>query len=44
MNLYCDNTSTIEIAHNPNKHDRMKHIKIDIHFIKEKLDVGIVAL
>ena len=21
MNLYCDNTSAIEIAYNPNKHD-----------------------
>ena len=29
MRLYCDNKSTICIAHNPVQHDRTKHIKID---------------
>ncbi|RVW83701.1 hypothetical protein CK203_046011 [Vitis vinifera] len=42
MKLYCDNKSTINIAHNPIQHDRTKHIEIDRHFIKEKLEEGVV--
>ncbi|KAL5546306.1 hypothetical protein UlMin_005993, partial [Ulmus minor] len=43
MNLYCDNTSAIEIAHNPVQHDRTKHVEVDRHFIKEKLEAGIIV-
>ena len=42
MMLYCDNTSAIEIAHNPVQHDWTKHVEIDRHFIKEKLEAGII--
>jgi len=42
MSLYCDNTSTIAIAHNQVQHDRTKHVEIDRQFIKEKLEVGII--
>ena len=42
MKLHCDNKAAIEIAHNPVQHDRTKHVEIDRHFIKEKLDAGIV--
>ena len=38
MKLYCDNKSVINTAHNPIQHDRTKHIEIDRHFIKEKLE------
>ena len=41
MKLYYDNKSTIIIAHNPVQHDRTKHIEMDMHFIKEKLDSGL---
>ncbi|BFG20722.1 hypothetical protein CerSpe_069960 [Prunus speciosa] len=41
-NLYCDNKSAIEIAHNPVQHDRTKHVEVDRHFIKEKLERGII--
>ena len=40
IRLYCDNKSSISIAHNPLQHDRMKNIKVDRHFIKEKLIVS----
>ena len=43
MKLYCDNKSAISIAHNPVQHDRTKHIEIDRHFIKEKLDNGLIC-
>ena len=38
MKLYCDNKSAINIVHNPIQHNRTKHIEIDRHFIKEKLE------
>ncbi|KAL5850211.1 hypothetical protein ACOSQ4_008224 [Xanthoceras sorbifolium] len=40
MRLFCDNQSTIRIAKNPVHHDRTKHVKIDRHFIKEKIEEG----
>ncbi|KAF2308189.1 hypothetical protein GH714_036552 [Hevea brasiliensis] len=38
MKLYCDNKPAITIAHNPVQHDCTKHMEVDRHFIKEKLD------
>ncbi|KAJ8752056.1 hypothetical protein K2173_001083 [Erythroxylum novogranatense] len=43
MKLFCDNKSAISIAHNPVQHDRTKHIEVDRHFIKEKLDSGLIC-
>ena len=42
--LYCDNKAALDIAHNPIQHDRTKHVEIDRHFIKEKLDQGILCM
>ena len=44
MKPYCDNKSAINIAHNPIQHDRTKHIEIDKHFIKEKLEEGVACM
>ena len=44
MKLYCDNKLAINIAHNPIQHDRTKHIEIDRHFIKEKLEEAVVCI
>ncbi|WVZ94476.1 LOW QUALITY PROTEIN: hypothetical protein U9M48_040363 [Paspalum notatum var. saurae] len=35
--VYCDNVSAVYMTANPVHHRRMKHIEIDIHFVREKL-------
>ena len=42
--LFCDNKTTISISGNPVQHDRTKHVEINRHFIKEKLDKKIISL
>ena len=32
------------MVNNPVHHDRTKHVEIDMHFIKEKLDEGILQI
>ena len=44
MKLYCDNKAAISVAHNPVLHDRTKHVEVDKHFIKEKIDNGLVCM
>ena len=44
MKLYCDNKAAINISNNPIQHDQTKHIEIDRHFIKEKLENGTVCM
>ncbi|EXB75222.1 hypothetical protein L484_026004 [Morus notabilis] len=44
MKLYCDNKAAINIAHNPVQHDRTKHVEIDRHFIKEKIEAGAICM
>ena len=44
MNLSCDNKAAINIANNPVQHDKTKHMEIDQHFIKEKLDNGSICI
>lgn len=38
MNMFCNKNTAINISNNPLMHDRAKYIKIDFHFIHEKID------
>jgi hypothetical protein len=42
--LYYDNKVTINIANNHVKRDQTKYVKINHHFIKEKLDSKEISL
>jgi len=35
--IYCDNLSTVSLAHNPVLHSRTKHMELDIFFVREKV-------
>lgn len=39
----CDNKSAIRIALDPNHQEKTKPIEIKWHFIKEKLDIGLIT-
>ncbi|CAH9115258.1 unnamed protein product, partial [Cuscuta europaea] len=40
VQLHCDNVSPSYLAINPIQHDRSKHIKIDYHFVRERMAHG----
>nr|GEZ55887.1 hypothetical protein [Tanacetum cinerariifolium] len=42
--MYCDSKAAIAISCNPVQYPRTKHIDIRYHFIKEKVEKGIVEL
>ena len=44
MKVLCDNLATINIAKNPIHHDRTKHVELDHHFIKEKVEGEILDM
>jgi len=44
LKIYCDNKAAINISHNPVQHGRTKHVEVDRHFIKEKIEEGIICM
>nr|GFB45125.1 ribonuclease H [Tanacetum cinerariifolium] len=44
IHMYCDSKAAIAISCNPVQHSRTKHIYVRYHFIKEKVEKGIVEL
>ena len=44
IKLYCDNKASINNSLNPVQHDRTKHVEVDRHFIKKKVESGIICM
>jgi hypothetical protein len=42
--VYTDNISALYLAANPIQHQRTKHIEIDLHFVREKVQRGLVRV
>ncbi|XP_072064209.1 uncharacterized protein [Arachis hypogaea] len=41
--VFCDNRSAIQIAHNDVFHERTKHIEIDCHFVRQRILIDAVS-
>lgn len=39
---YCDNTSAQHLAHNPMFHEKTKHLKRDMHYVREQVEEGFI--
>lgn len=42
--LHCDNLSTVLLSENPILHSRTKHIELDIYFVREKFQQGLIQV
>nr|GEV98626.1 ribonuclease H-like domain-containing protein [Tanacetum cinerariifolium] len=42
--VYCDNVSVVYMSANPVQHQRTKHIKIDIHFVRDMITASDVRV
>lgn len=44
VDIFCDNESAIKLALNPVFHEKTKHFEIDLHFVREKIENGILKV
>jgi hypothetical protein len=42
--VYCDNVSAVYLSTNPVQHQRMKHVEIDLHFVRDRMAIGDVRV
>ncbi|XP_065859821.1 uncharacterized mitochondrial protein AtMg00810-like [Euphorbia lathyris] len=42
--VYCDNINAVYLTGNPVQHHRTKHVKMDIHFVRERVAKGEVRV
>jgi hypothetical protein len=42
--VYCDNVSAVYLSTNPIQHQWTKHVKIDLHFIRDRVAIGDVRV
>jgi hypothetical protein len=42
--VYCDNISAVYMSANPVQHQRVKHIEIDLHFVRECVAICVVCV
>jgi hypothetical protein len=40
MARHCDNVSVVYLSTNSIQHQRMKHIEIDLHFVRERVAIS----
>ncbi|GJS62535.1 hypothetical protein Tco_0657319 [Tanacetum coccineum] len=44
ITLVCDNQSALYLARNPSFHSKTKHIRVQYHFVREKVEEGTVDM